>query len=43
MYWKSKTKDAILKSVEAALANNGNYGMIPILGIPGTYLDEDEF
>lgn len=43
MNWKSLTKDEILKRVEEALAENGNYDSIPILGIPGTYLDEDEF
>jgi len=43
MYWKSQTKDAILKTVEAALEGNSNYATSPILGIPGTYLDEDEF
>jgi glutamate/tyrosine decarboxylase-like PLP-dependent enzyme len=43
MYWKSQTKDAILKSVETALEGNGNYATSLILGIPGTYLDEDEF
>ena len=43
MYWKAQTKETILKTVEAALADNGNYATNPILGIPGTYLDEDEF
>ncbi len=43
MNWKSLTKNEILKRVEGALAENGNYDTIPILGIPGTYLDEDEF
>ena len=43
MNWKALTKDEILKRVEDALAENGNYDSIPILGIPGTYLDEDEF
>ncbi len=43
MNWKSHTKAQILKRVKKALADNGNYGKKPILGIPGTYLDEDEF
>lgn len=43
MNWKSLTKNEILKRVEEALGENGNYDSIPILGIPGTYLDEDEF
>lgn len=43
MHWKSHTKAQILTRVKKALADNGNYGKDPILGIPGTYLDEDEF
>lgn len=43
MYWKKLTHDEISATVFKALAENVNYREKPILGIPGTYLDAEEF
>ena len=43
MNWKALTRKEIMLKVDAALAKNQNYHNKPILGIPGTYLDEEEF
>jgi glutamate/tyrosine decarboxylase-like PLP-dependent enzyme len=43
MNWKALERSEILKRVDKALAKNQNYDNNPILGIPGTYLDEEEF
>ena len=43
MNWNALTRSEILKRVDDALAKNQNYHNNPILGIPGTYLDQEEF
>jgi glutamate/tyrosine decarboxylase-like PLP-dependent enzyme len=43
MYWEKKSHEAIKKRVFDALEQNENYGSRAILGIPGTYLDTEEF
>lgn len=41
--WKALSRKDILKRVDEALAKNQNYHNNPILGVPGTYLDQEEF
>lgn len=43
MYWKKLSKEEINNRVSEALAENTNYISDPILGVPATYLDEEEF
>lgn len=43
MSWKKLSKTAIRDRVFAALAENRNYYSDDILGIPGTYLDTEQF
>lgn len=43
MYWNSLSKKVINQRVTEALQENTNYSKERILGIPGTFLDEDEF
>ncbi|MGB0979635.1 MAG: pyridoxal phosphate-dependent decarboxylase family protein [Croceimicrobium sp.] len=43
MIWKHMTKPEIKDRVYAALAENRNYDSDYILGIPGTYLDTEQF
>ncbi len=43
MPWKKLSKPAIRDRVFAALADNRNYYQDDILGIPGTYLDTEQF
>lgn len=43
MYWKKLSKEEINNRVSKALAENTNYISEPILGVPATYLDEEEF
>lgn len=43
MIWKKQTKDQIKQRVFAALDANRNYDSDYILGIPGTYLDTEQF
>lgn len=41
--WKKKSQEDIKKSVFNALAQNVNYDVQNVLGIPASYLDEDVF
>ncbi|MDR9442667.1 MAG: pyridoxal-dependent decarboxylase [Schleiferiaceae bacterium] len=43
MFWKSLTRQAIKERVFTALDENRNYDKDIILGIPGTYLDTEQF
>ena len=43
MYWERYSHDAINLRVEEALRQNINLHLEPVLGIPGTYLDQEEF
>jgi len=43
MYWKKLSHVEINDRVEAALKKNINYRESPLLGVPGSYLDEEEF
>lgn len=43
MYWKKLTKEAIKEKVLTALDKNRNYDSDNILGIPGSYLDTEQF
>lgn len=43
MQWKKLSKDAIKKRVFKALDENRNYDSDYILGIPGSYLDTEQF
>lgn len=43
MQWKKLSKDAIKKRVFQALDENRNYDSDYILGIPGSYLDTEQF
>lgn len=43
MQWKKLSKDAIRKRVFKALDENRNYDSDLILGIPGSYLDTEQF
>ena len=43
MYWDKLNHDEIKYAVFKALSENINYREKPILGIPGTYLDSEEF
>lgn len=43
MHWEKKTHEQIKQRVFDALAQNENYASEAILGIPGTYLDTEEF
>ncbi|MET3037853.1 aminotransferase class I/II-fold pyridoxal phosphate-dependent enzyme [Chryseobacterium sp. NRRL B-14859] len=43
MYWEKLSTETIQKSVFDALDKNLNYNTEPILGLPGTYLDQGQF
>ncbi len=43
MNWKALTPEVILNRVDQALEENTNYHQHPIMGVPGTYLDQEEF
>ncbi len=43
MYWKKLSPGKINEKLFGALANNINYRSNNILGVPGTYLDAEEF
>lgn len=43
MYWKKLSQRTINERLFGALANNLNYKSHNILGVPGTYLDAEEF
>ena len=43
MYWEKYSHDAINHRVELALKQNIDLHHEPVLGIPGTYLDQEEF
>jgi len=43
MYWKKLSREAIKKRVFKALDENRNYDSDYILGIPGSYLDTEQF
>lgn len=43
MYWPKKSREEIKERVFGALQQNENYDANTILGIPGTYLDTEEF
>src|SRR5688572_19297355 len=43
MYWEKFSHDAINLRVEEALRQNIDLHKVPVLGIPGTYLDQEEF
>ena len=43
MYWEKLSHKEINDRVSEALAENTNYKADPILGVPATYLDEEEF
>ena len=43
MFWERYSHDAINQRVEEALQQNINLHKEPVLGIPGTYLDQEEF
>ena len=43
MFWKKLSHNEINERVEQALKENTNYREVPLLGIPGSFLDEEEF
>jgi glutamate/tyrosine decarboxylase-like PLP-dependent enzyme len=43
MYWERYTHHRIKERILQALKENINYDEYPILGVPATYLDEEEF
>lgn len=43
MHWEKLSKDDITNKVFNALNNNLNYTTASILGLPGTYLDKEQF
>jgi len=43
MYWKKLTHDEINSRIKTAISQNINYRETPLLGIPGSFLDEEEF
>lgn len=43
MHWNKLTHDEINSRVKAAISENINYRETPLLGIPGSFLDEEEF
>jgi len=43
MHWEKFSHDAINQRIEEALRQNVNLHKEPVLGIPGTYLDQEEF
>ena len=43
MYWEKLSHDEILAAVDTALGENLSYKTEKILGIPASYLDEEEF
>ncbi len=43
MYWEQLSRQEINQRVDEALAINQSYFKSPILGIPGTFLDQKEF
>ena len=43
MYWKKLSHEQIKERIFDALGKNLNYRSEAILGIPGTYLDAEEF
>ncbi|NQX97064.1 MAG: aspartate aminotransferase family protein, partial [Flavobacteriales bacterium] len=43
MYWKKLSHDEITTEIEIALEGNLSYRTEKILGIPASYLDEEQF
>ena len=43
MYWKKLNHNEINNRVQEAISQNINYRETPLLGIPGSFLDEEEF
>ncbi len=43
MYWKKLTHDEINARIKTAISQNINYRETPLLGIPGSFLDEEGF
>lgn len=43
MYWKKLNHNEINNRVQEAISRNINYRETPLLGIPGSFLDEEEF
>lgn len=43
MFWKPLNRKEINKRVDLALSKNANYQNGDVIGIPGTYLDREEF
>jgi glutamate/tyrosine decarboxylase-like PLP-dependent enzyme len=43
MYWKKLSHDQIVEKVKTALQGNYNYKTHKILGVPASYLDEEQF
>lgn len=43
MFWKKLTHDEINARIQNAISQNINYRETPLLGIPGSFLDEEEF
>lgn len=43
MYWEKLTREEINQRVSDALAENVSYASGSVLGVPATYLDEEEF
>lgn len=43
MYWEKLAHDEITARIDAALAENLNYKTEKILGVPASYLDEEQF
>lgn len=43
MFWKKLSHTAINERVQQALKENTDYRTTPLLGIPGSFLDEEEF
>ncbi len=43
MYWEKLSHDEITSQIDAALGNNMSYKTKKILGVPASYLDEEQF
>ena len=43
MYWEKLSHDEITARIDAALAENLNYKTKKVLGVPASYLDEEQF
>jgi len=43
MYWEKLSHDEITAQIDAALEQNMNYKTKKILGVPASYLDEEQF